>query len=335
MMKCTSIYASFMLLFLATVCHAEWISPTDKKYANENSALYAEVAKAKALISDAKGRTDLNHQAVDILRKVLEKDAKFAPAYVQFARVLSNLGYQVNNRFDGDSLRSQEDYLNKALALEPDYDYAIAMMAFTKMFQGNLDEAERLYKKAELLGSSYPFLKSQQAQLATRRGDYKKAIKLATQSYEENKSDSNVATGAINELIFAYERLDGNYNQELEAWQTKRRNLEPNVAWNWGDHARFRLYFLGDHEGAIKYSEKALALMNYGVARYILAAAHYKKWADLKGTKARSTEAQAAWEKAQKLYPDAREVAEEFIENPTLRASGNAILAKLGAGVTR
>lgn len=317
-----------VLAFASTLCHAEWISPVDKKYAGKNPSLYAQVAKAKALINDANGQTDLNLQAANLLRAVLEKDPKFAPAYVQFARVTSNLGYQVNNRFDGAALQSQEDYLKKALSIEPDYDYAIALMGFTRMFQGNLDEAEKYYKRAEGLGSKYPFLKAQTAQLANKRGDYKKAIQLATQGYEENISDPKAAAGIIFELLSAYEKMDGDYSKELEYWQTKRRTLAPDVAWYWGDHARFRLYFLGDYENAIMYSKKALSMMNYGVARYILAGAYYKKWADIKSDKSRITEANAAWQQGQALHPDTTDMIQEFMGNSILRKTGEALLAR-------
>lgn len=320
------------LLFLSLLpllSHAEWISEVDKKYQSTDPALYAEVLKAKSLISDANGQTNLNMQALEILKSVLNKDAKFAPAYVQYARVISNLGHQVNNRFDGAALNSQEDYLKKAMILEPSYDYAIAMMGFTKMFQGNLDEAEKYYAHAKEMKSGYPFLKAQMAQLASKRRDYKKSIQLATEGYEEHKSEPKIAAGIITELIFAYERLEGNHNKELEFWQTKRTDLNPSVAWSWGDHARFRLYFLGDYEGAIKYGEKALSLMNYGVARYLVAGAYYKKWAELKDSKAHKTEANEAWNKASNLYPDTTEMIQEFSGNPFLKSTSEALAHKI------
>lgn len=328
-MNSVSYVTGLTLALLSTLCHAEWISDVDKKYAKRQPSLYLQVAKAKSLISDANGQTAMNEQAVLLLGEVLRKDQKFAPAYVQFARVTSNLGHQVNNQFDGTALQSQEDYLRKALALEPNYDYAIALMGYTKMFQGNLDEAEKYYMHAEKLGSKYPYLKAQMAQLSTKRGNYRKAINLATQGYEENKSDPKTAAGIVNELIFAYERLDGDNIEELEKWQAKRRTLAPEVAWYWGDHARFRLYFIGDYEGAIKYGEKALSLMNYGVGRYILAGAYYKKWADLRGNQTRRAETKDAWERAASLSPVTGEMIEEFMGNPLLRPTGEALLAQV------
>lgn len=326
-----SIFKSTLFLLISlmpTLSHAEWMSDVDKKYQKNDPVLYAEVLKAKTLISDAHGQTDLNMQALATLKSVLNKNSKFAPAYVQYARVIANLGYQVNNKFDGDALSSQEDYLKKAMILEPNYDYAIAMMGLTKMFQGKLDEAESYYVQAAKMKSGYPWLKAQMAQLATKRGDYKKSIKLATEGYEEHKSEPKIAAGIINELIFAYERLEGDHNKELEFWQTKRTDLDPTVAWSWGDHARFRLYYFGDYKGAIHYGEKALSLMDYGVARYIVAGAYYKKWADLKGNKLKKTEADEAFNKARNLYPDTPEMVQEFSTNPFLKSTAEALTNK-------
>ncbi|MES1988529.1 MAG: hypothetical protein V4440_10965 [Pseudomonadota bacterium] len=323
------IISIFLLLnLLPSLSHAEWMSDVDKKYQQKDPVLYSDVLKAKTLISDANGQTELNTQALELLKSVLNKNPKFAPAYVQYSRVISNLGYQVNNKFDGAALSSQEDYLKKAINLEPNYDYAIAMMGFTKMFQGNLDEAEKYYIQAAKMKSGYPWLKSQMAQLATKRGDYKKSIQLATEGYEEHRSEPKIAAGIINELIFAYERMEGNHNKELEFWQTKRTDLDPSVAWSWGDHAKFRLYFLGDYKGAIKYGEKALSLMDYGVARYIVAGAYYKKWADLKGNKSNKTEADEAWNKANNLYPDTTDMIQEFYGNPLLKSTSEALALK-------
>lgn len=322
-------YAAFLTFsLLSSICGAEWMSDIDKRYDKNNPQLYAKVVQAKDLISSANGNTGLSYQALELLITVIKTDQKFAPAYVQLARVTSNLGYLVNNRFDGTALQSQEEYVKRALALEPNYDYAIAMMGYTKMFQGNLDEAENYYMQAVALKSGYPYLKAQMAQLATKRGNYAKAIELATQGYEQNLSEPKIAAGTINELIFAYERMPGDHIKELEKWQAKRTELDPSVAWSWGDHARFRLYYLGDYDNAIKYGTKALSLMNYGVGRYLVAAAYYKKWNDLKDVPTRKVEAEKAFKIASAIHPDTADMSDEFMEIPMLRSTGAALTAR-------
>jgi tetratricopeptide (TPR) repeat protein len=331
-MKCITYLALILFSLLSNVCGAEWMSDVDKKYDENNPQLYAKVAQAKELISSAHGNTELSYQALELLISVIKTDEKFAPAYVQLARVTSNLGYQVNNIFDGTALRSQEEYIKRALALEPKYDYAIAMMGYTRMFQGNLDEAEKYYTQAVELKSGYPYLKAQMAQLATKRGNYTKAIELATQGYEQNISEPKIAAGIINELIFAYQKMQGDHTKELEKWQAKRTELDPSVAWNWGDHARFRLYYLGDYNNAIKYGTKALSLMNYGVGQYLVAAAYYTKWNDLKEVPARKAEAEKAFKIASSIHPDTKDMSDEFMKVPMLRSTGAALTARRLSG---
>jgi tetratricopeptide (TPR) repeat protein len=323
------LFLSFFPLF----GHAEWMSDVDKKYQKDDPELYSDVLKAKTLISEAYGKTNNYHQAAAILLAVVEKNQKFTPAYVQLARVSSKLGHQSNDKYEAAALSMKEDYLNKALSLEPKYDYAIALMGYTKMFQGHLDEAEMYYNQVIEMKSGYPWLKVQLAKLARLRGDHKKAIQLATDGYEEYKakSEPKIAAGMARGIISAYielERAGGNYNKELDYWYTQRTTLDPSVAWGWGDYAQFKLLNLGDADSAIEYGEKALSIMNYGMARRVVAGAYYKKWADLKDDKAHSVEANEAWKKAQVLYPDTLEIIREFMFYPQLKSTAEALLAK-------
>lgn len=273
-----TILSAACLCMFSTVSKGQWISDIDRKYAQKNPALYQEVTAARAL--NDTDQYEMSLKALDLLNSVVQKDPKFAPAYVQLARVFSDLGNQGGNNFDPTALRHMEEYLQKALALEPRYDYALALMGFAKMFQGNFYEAEQYYEKASNMGSKYPFLKAQMAQLATRTGNYEKAIALAVEGYEEHKMEPAVAASIINEIIFAYERLEGDHTAELDKWQTRRRELNPNVPAYWYDHARFKLYFLGDYANAITYIQKGRALTGNKMGEDILGLAEYARWGD-------------------------------------------------------
>jgi tetratricopeptide (TPR) repeat protein len=307
---------------------AQWISETDKKYQSRNPALYSQVSKAQKLISEANGRTEKTREAVDLLQAVLAKDPKFAPAYVQFSRAISNLGYLHSNKFDGEALQSQEDFVKKALRLEPNYDYALAMMGYTLMFQGKLDEAEKYYKRAQALGTRYPHLKMQLSELAIKRGDVQKAFDYANEGYAENKADPKMAASSITQLLRVYEKFTAQEFASMEKWQSLRRTLDPDVAWYWGDHMRFRLYFIGDYENAIKYGEKALSLMDYRVGRSNLASSYYMKWAKLKDVKGQSAAASAAWKRAAALSPVTDEIIDDMEWNPTFQDVADALRAE-------
>ena len=282
--------------------HNEWISEVDFKYLEQAPFLYSKILVAKHLISKTKegGRKYFLREAEDVLDSILKEEPKFAPVYVQLARLTSSRGNIGGNRISEDPLLKQVSYLKQALILEPDYDYALAMMGYTMMYQGKLIDAEKYYQMANDLGSKYPYLKSQMAQLSIRRGEYRNAIKLALQGLEDNKSDPDISAGIINELIYAYEKLEGNHNAELEKWHIQRNKLAPEVPGYLADYARFRLHSKGDYETAIEYGEKALEITNFKFpeARLDLATAYYVKWDALRASGANEVQVENAFKKA-------------------------------------
>lgn len=324
----TTLFA--VVLLLPSVAFAAWISPVDQKYRKKNPALYAQVAKAETLISNAYGNGNANDEALQLVQSVIAKDPKFAPAYVQAARATGSRGYISSGKFDPAALRSQQEIVQKALALEPAYDYAMAILAHSMMTQGRLDEADALQKKLASMKSGYPFLKSQVAYVALERKDYAKAVEIAMQGYEAFKSDQNVASGYCTELIFVYEELKGDQTEKLEKWQSQRVKLSPEVAWFWGDYARHRLFNMNDYTGAITYGEKALKMMDYGVGRYTLAAAYYAKWADLETKSPGSKDAAESLRRAEALSPLDLQMVNLFMSRPAMVTMGLAVARRYG-----
>jgi len=117
----------------------------------------------------------------------------------------------------------------------------------------------------------------------------------------------------------------------MEKWLTKRTELNPNVAWFWGDHARFRLYFMFDYDGAIKYGTKALSMMRYGMGERYLAAAYYLKWASLKDKASTTDDAEAAFRRASEIDPTGSIISRFFNAYAALKPAREEALAKLAA----
>jgi tetratricopeptide (TPR) repeat protein len=329
-MKHLSMFFLLVFIGLPTLCKAEWMSEVDKRYQTKSPSMYSRVQDAQVLISGGRTDTSKTLEAIAILHSVISEDKNFAPAYTQLARASSNLGIMPNNRFDPESMEEMEKNLQRALEIEPDYDYAIALMGFAKMFQGDLDAAERYYTRAEEMGSNYPFLLSQRSQLATKRGDYNTALGYAMKAYEQNQGSPGLAESSINEIIFALQKMPGDTLSELEKWHAKRCELAP-TAWNWQAYAGFRLYRIGDYETSIEYGTKALSLMDFGIGRYTLAAAYYKKWSELKKIPSRSSEATAAYDRAASLFPANAEMLADFDRVNALRSTAADLRAKAAA----
>ncbi len=308
----------FLLVFITQV-HSEcdWISEVDKEYRLKNPVLYGKVKLANEKISSSNGRQSLLHEAELLLSDVINADNKYAPAYIQYARLMSKYGHQSGNRFSQGELKTKEQYLQRALSLSPGYDYALALMGFTKMFQGDLEAATDWYRAAEAAGTKYPYLGAQLAQLSTKKREYDKAIEIATRSYEEHTNCPDIAVSIINEIIFAYS-AKGNDFEIVEYWQKKRLELDPSIAWNWGDYSKFLLFDKNDYEAAIVAAEKALSLMNYKVGRRLLAAAMFAKWAEISEDPIRVDEAEKLFNQAKTIYPDNLNMAKTLSKDSDL-----------------
>jgi len=314
---------------ISSFCQAHWISEVDKKYQQRSPAQYAKVAKAKDLITNSNGNTPQIYEAIELLTVVTKKYPKFAPAYLQLGRAASTLGIMPYNMHDKDSQLSLEQFVLKALEIEPNYEYAIALLGYAKMNQGKLDEAEKYFMQAAKMG--YPYTKTRLAQLSNKRGESKKALEFALEAYEQDKTTPNLAASAINEIVLAYECLPGDNAPEEEKWIEKRREIVPS-AWNWQAHASFRLYRLGDYEKSIEYGKKALSIMNFGMGQYTLAAAYYKKWNDLKDKPARSDEANEAFKIASAIHPITRDMIQDFMNFQATKSTGEALLKRTPPG---
>lgn len=321
-------------LLILQGAQADWISDVDKHYSTKNPILFAKVFTAKHLLSNAQGmcaESDMD-EASRLLTDVLQADPLFAPVYVQLARWVSNGGdaRKRPNRSMAERHQEQEGYLNKALSIEPQYDYALAMMGYTKMFQGELDAAQMYYTKANELNSKYPFLKSQMAQLYIRLGQYNKAIKLASEGLKYYGHDQRIAAALVVELINAYEKLDGDNTSSLERWHKELQRLAPEEPTTWTWHANFRLHRLGDYETAIKSGERSL---QYGGGRILqarvdLATAYYAKWATLYAEAPTSGEAEEAFQTALSYWHPSEDMLRNMKNNKMLKAAGEALLTE-------
>jgi tetratricopeptide (TPR) repeat protein len=302
-----------MLIFLPLTSHAYWISEIDKKYENIDPAAYAAVLNDRKLIDlgPEHGQAPI---ALEDLKAIVANHKDFAPVYVQLARASIDSGYISDDTYDPQALESSLKYLNQALSIKPEYDYAIVMKGFIFIMQGKYDQAETSYNKAISMHTNYPYIYAQLGSLEKHRGNYQKSIEYLGKGYELNKTDAHVAIGYINGIIGSYNTMfysgmstPDSIAQE-DKWQKIRIHLDPNSAWIWGDYAQFQLYCLGDYDKAILYSNKALAIMDYGLGRENLALAYYTKWAFLELKKPDSNQAKKIWNEAQMISPLTRDM---------------------------
>jgi hypothetical protein len=109
--------------------------------------------------------------------------SRVAPVYVRW-RAQSARWASFSGKFDPAPLAKKPKFLQKALALEPGYDYAMALVATNPMAEGKLAEADAVWRVVAMK-SGYSILNAQIAHLAIERKEYAKAIEIASKGYRQ------------------------------------------------------------------------------------------------------------------------------------------------------
>ena len=281
---------SIVLILLTSYVFASdsWVSEVDKNYKNINYNSYLKVMKAKSLMS---GSSSEKKEAAVLLNEVIGVSPNFAPAYVQVARLISK------QNLTKEMIELMENVLNKALLLEPEYGYAMAMMAYTKIRKRELDDAEVYLLKAEKSGTGYPYIKSMWSDLLMRQNKYKEAAEIAIEGFNDYKDNPELATDYIRMIISSLRRIRGNFD-EVDYWYKKRIELKPNVAFFYSSYSSFLIFHKLDFDAAITNAEKAVNIANSNNARRILATALYCKWSSLDDTPNKEFEASRNFKRA-------------------------------------
>jgi len=300
------------LILVSTVTSADpWVSSTDKKYNEKDSALFTEFLKAREILDSAQ-RYNINFTKADeILRHVLDNDPDHAPAYREYGRLLIKLGYTNYDNFEEGSLNISESAILSSLAIEPEYAESYVLLGHLYTQMKRLDEAETALGKAEAIGTESPWLNVNWADLLSKQEKHDDAIERYLKTVDDGPTHSRTYTTALSRLSKLYRltnRLD-----EANKYKLLQLNHEPSNAWAWGNYSYFLLFYYSDVDGAIYRGRKALEIMDYGMGRFTLGSALYTKWAMLKNDPDRADEAQLYFDEAWSIYPKPQRVIETAV----------------------
>jgi Tfp pilus assembly protein PilF len=176
-------------------------------------------------------------------------------------------------------------------------------------------------KKAEKIGATDPWLQNNWADLLIDEGKYEEAA-VRYHKVLESKTKNKKAMGSAFEGLTRYYRALGKLDQADEIYR-KHIEYEPEAAWHYGNYGQFLLCDKDDYEQSIKQSRNALKIMDYGVGRYFLASALYRKWAQsvLSGA---PDSGQQYFIEAQEIYPNVDEIAADTENCPSLKKIAEA-----------
>lgn len=298
-----------------------WISPTEKRYGEKFPDLYEDFLDAKELIDSYRGRQSILVEAKQILDYVIKVQIDFAPAYREYARLYYKAGYINDKKWKPQTLTLAKAAIKRAIELAPNYEDAYVLLGYHYTLKGMYKSAEETLDKAEKLGSKSPWLYLNRVPIYKKAGDKDSVARMHIKVVESDTDNRNALSGAMQGLAEYYAEK-GDFEQ-ADYWFKEHIDFDP-VAWNFGAYAYHLLFDRGDAERSIKYGEKALAEMNYGVGRFNLGCAYYLKWATVMASDGKQ-EAQPFLDRAYDLNPNILKVVRIFSQNSRLADAGERL----------
>lgn len=250
------------------------------------------------------------------LKNILVRNPRYAPAHREMARYFIMQGHISSQRFEPGSLEAAEYAINKALEIDPKFAEAYVLFGHLYRAMGRHREALAALEKAEKLGKNDPWLYNNWADLLIDEGKYEEAVRRYRKVID-SKTPNKKAMGAALEGVIRYYVSVGKLDM-ADSFYKKSIAFEPDSAWGYGNYAQFLLCKKDDYENSIVRARQALHIMNYGVGRYWLASALYRKWAQsvISGV---PNSGKKYFSEAMALYPDPYEITASVGSCPSMK----------------
>lgn len=230
------------------------------------------------------GNDELLKKVSDNLHRVLRVNPKNVEARIEMARFHLRAGHIDFRNFRHGALGSAERELRWALDVQPDSADAYILLGHVFFLGYRAKDALAALEKAEAIGTGNPWLHLNWADAL-----------MDLKRWADAESRALMALPQHGAMVAPPKRVVRNAHQKLIEIYIKQRKfdaadkehqaliaLDPEEAFWHGNYAFFLLCIRGQPDAAIGEAEKALEIMDYGQARYVLAAARYAKWAELK-----------------------------------------------------
>lgn len=295
------------LSFLVPHPAQAWPSKIDDKYRQIDPVLYAKYDEARSLLDKYAGESEFLELGHNRLNFVLKKNDRFAPAYMQLGRLLMMIDES------GTYFGLAEQATLKAIEIEPEYADAYVLLGHVYTNTGRHDEAVEALLKAETIGTSNPWLYINLADEYLDTGKFDDALRTLGKAGNVD-ADNLKARRAIPAMYIRY-YVGMNDFANADAWFRKSIEVDPTNAWTFGNYAEKLVWYAGNFSEGEKRAREAISLMDYGRARYILAAALFAQWASLPAEK----RASKVFDEAASLYPDIGSMADDFEKHPSTR----------------
>jgi Tfp pilus assembly protein PilF len=243
----------------------------DKDFATQTSA---EILDKAVLLIDIGARESLE-EARDLLERLLRREPRFDPAYVELARVA------MKTNWGPQGLRQAEMLLTSALEIRPDSANAQILQGYVYAHQGRFKPAQAMFEQAAKADSKNLWLWANWGQLLVKQGN----IQAGIAKYREAITRPRTFDTYDKARLDAYQKLIGLLikRNDLDAVENlyKQRTEEFGSGTCFAvEYARFLLQQRGNSEQAIERAQRASDEQCKGdEAREVLGLAYYTAWA--------------------------------------------------------
>ncbi|UFH60295.1 tetratricopeptide repeat protein [Sulfurovum mangrovi] len=242
-----------------------------------NTQLSHELYKeASRLLNTYNGEPNRLQEVQRIATKLTQIDPNSAEALLVRGRLVFQSAYLQRDNYNKENLDKAKRISQKVMDNFPQmidgYIFATACYMNDHTNYGT-QKALELLRKAEAINKNNVRVLLLNATIANKKKESRKAISYAKKALSfstENWQKSH----AHQELTKAYWRLK-DYKKAQQSYLEIIR-LQPSSPWALINYSSF-LRKRKDYDGAIHYAKKSLSLANYGMGRWVLAEAYYKK----------------------------------------------------------
>jgi len=304
------------VLLTAPVSAEDWESPIDIKYTKNYPELFVNFENARVTLNNYRGKRDDLIKAMTILNNILDSEVNFAPAYREYGRLMIMAGHiSYGNHKDG-SLGSAESAILKSISIEPEYADSYVLLGHLYTRLRDYDKATESLIKADEIGTNLPWLNMNWGELLMRQKKLDEALSRYMLVAESNADNRKAYNEALVRIAIIH-RAHGDYTDARE-WYEKSVEFEKS-AWNYNEYGAFLLFYENDIDGAIEKFEKALSIMDFGLARTYYACSLYAKWARLYKKDSDNTEALTYYNKAFEVQPNLDSVMNKLKKHGTTK----------------
>lgn len=289
------------ILFTTAVNAEGWVSPIDIKYKKNHFEHYTSFEHARDILNNYRGRREDLVKAMTILDGILEDEKNFAPAYREYGRLMIMAGHISYGNHKNGSLVSAESAILKSIDIESEYADSYVLLGHLYTRLRDYDKAAESLNKADEIGTDLPWLNMNWGELLIRQNKLDEALNRYMLVAESNIDNRKAYNEALVRIAIIH-RTHGDYTDARE-WYEKSVEFEKS-AWNYNEYGAYLLFYENDIDGAIEKFERALSIMDFGLARTYYACSLYAKWARLYKKDSDNTEALTYYNRAIKIQTD-------------------------------